>query len=179
MDFEQAVEQAKKQTGLGVSRASVPDQELVVITYPDSGRCVMGIATMGAPGFQEPGTGHRSATDWGVSLQSGDDVRKLGDAIRVAASAGSVPNELRERALGLGEVDRLKLWGWCIREGLKRDAVSFVHAALVAAVMQVFKVPLGAAGIGVEPQMSPEVQRFYDDGKLAKQLAQLGKKAQR
>lgn len=133
----------------------------------------MGITTLNAPGFQEPGAEHRSATDWGVSLQSNDDVRKLGDEIRVAAAQGPVPNALRQRAMDLSDVDRLKLWGWSIREGLKREASLFIHAALVAAVMDVFKVPMGEAGIGVAPQMSPEVQRFYDEsmGEVSRAVA--------
>lgn len=157
MDYESAVREARKMSGLGVFREGVPDQELVC-THPE---IAPRIHRTDDHVRQQPGPAHKEATDWRVVLHEDDRAKNLGDLIRQAAAAGHVDDALTAKARALGDVDRLRLWGWSTREGITQDAMMCVHRCLTPVVMDVFKVPMGEAGIGVAPTVSRELNDFW------------------
>ena len=88
-------------------------------------------------------------------------VLTLVDEIRAAAETDVPMDDLKARAAAMTEVERLQLWARATKEGLSVSAFRRVHATLAAAIMDVFSMPMGEAGIGVRPKVSAEVADFY------------------
>lgn len=96
------------------------------------------------------------------ALTTSDVVASLANEM-LEEAAKDVPSMdvFRPRVDALSEVDRLRLWGQLSATNMALPVLKHIHRIMGPIVLNVFKVPMGAAGIGVTPTVSPELDAFY------------------